>query len=93
MNSYYKHFKNGVEIIIPDWNGWKCKSSSLLSLYIPYGSANGYVKMFYLSIFNPMDWSIGISKHNGHARFWIGVGLFSLFFDWLDEKSIIILNE
>ena len=85
IDFYYKH----LNLRIPDYyNKGNC-NNCFLCLEFPYDTANGYEKRFTLTLIHPQGfvWPY-IDKHNGHARFYFGCGLFTISFDWLDKKSI-----
>lgn len=79
-----------IELNVFDWHRNENQNNCFISFRMEYGTANGYTKLFNLTFLHPRGfWKPEITKHNGHARFAIGLGIFTLFFDWLDKESII----
>lgn len=82
------------ELIAPRYINKGNYNNCLLFLRVPYGTANGYLKVFTFTFFQPLGvYKPEIDKYNGHARFNFGCGLFTISFDWLDKKSIVKNNS
>lgn len=88
MELNYKRF----EFRMPNYLNKGNSNNCALCIEFPYGEANGYEKRFVFTVLRPQGfyWP-RIDKHNGHARFYFGCGLFTISFDWLDEKSIMFI--
>lgn len=95
MTGFYKVFgKKRVEVECLALLGWKNHNTCLFRIEFPYGVANGYEKRFSLALINPLGFHLlFVDKYNGHARFSFGCGLFTIFFDWLDKKSILVNTQ
>ena len=90
----YKRFKETerLEFILWDWFQWGNSNNALIHFFFTYGHSNGYTNEFTLNILCPWNWGWGKSVHNGHNRIHFACGLFSVYFDYLDKKSIIHAN-
>ena len=87
---FYKTFKTErMELLFWDWYNWANPNNALIHFMFTYGCSNGYTNEFVFNILCPWDWGFGKSVHNGHVRRYFACGLFSLYFDYLDKKSIM----
>lgn len=97
MMGFYKVFRvanERIEVECPALFGWGNCNTCLLSFEFTYGTANGYEKRFAFTFLSPFGFHLPfVDKFNGHARFSFGCGLFTIFFDWLDKKSILQRNK